>query len=178
MAVNCLVVYNFVLMYKPARDTERQDLDYFVFMDDFAQSPYKADAYLDPTGHADERASTYFMSKSDWKNALRHARRAIEKGVEGPESRLLLVLALRELGRPAEALDNLRQAKNDSQGMRLLEIELLHDLGQDPEALEQMNRLLPQAPSEVRRRLEHIRSEIEKGARRDRQGGVGESDEN
>lgn len=47
VGANCLLVYNFMLMCKPAPETTRADLDYFTYMDNFAQSRYKADAYLD-----------------------------------------------------------------------------------------------------------------------------------
>jgi hypothetical protein len=100
--VNILVIYNFTRMYKPVEDATSPDLDYFVFMDCFAQSPLKATAYVDPSGRGDAAAYAYFARTGDWENVLYHACAAMQKGFRERESRLMAVRALQALGRSGE----------------------------------------------------------------------------
>jgi hypothetical protein len=157
---NVLVLYNFTLMYRPVNETSRRDLDYFVFMDNFAQGPFKAAAYLDPTGQGDVAAYRYFAEINDWENVLYHALQAVEKGSGKPEARLEAVRALQTLGRPEEALELLGQGPGSLQA-RIQSVELLLDLKRFPEASEEIDSLLPQAPPEVRRRLEVMKKRIQ-----------------
>lgn len=154
--VNFLILYNFVLMYKPIERVSRPDLDYFTFSDYFAQSTYKASAYIDSTGLADVMAYRHFTETNDWNNALFHARRALEKGAHERESRLMCVRALRSLGRTREALEVLHKGADDSHGTRLLEVGILVDLRRFREASELIGRYLREAPPDVRVQLESI----------------------
>jgi hypothetical protein len=143
-------------MYKPIERVSRPDLDYFTFSDYFAQSTYKASAYIDSTGLADVMAYRHFTETNDWNNALFHARRALEKGAHERESRLMCVRALRSLGRTREALEVLHKGADDSHGTRLLEVGILVDLRRFSEASELIGRYLREAPPDVRVQLESI----------------------
>ena len=158
--VNYLILYNFVLIYKPIERVARPDLDYFTFSDFFAQSPYKASAYIDSTGLADVMAYRHFTETNDWNNALFHARRALEKGAHERESRLMCVRALRSLGRTREALEVLHKGADDSHGTRLLEVGILVDLRRFREARELIGQCLREAPPDVRVQLESILEKI------------------
>ncbi len=88
VSVNFLILYNFVLMYKPIEGVSRPDLDYFSFSDNFAQSPQKASEYLDSTGLSDVMAYKDLIHTDDWHNALFHASRAFEKSPNEHEAPL------------------------------------------------------------------------------------------
>lgn len=158
--VNFLILYNYVLMYKPIERVSRPDLDYFTFSDYFAQSPYKASAYIDSTGLADVIAYRHFRETNDWDNALYHARRALQKGVHERESRLMCSRSLRLLGKPDEALDVLDKAIDDSPEAQLLEISLLIDIRRFDDARKRIRQFLPEAPPNVRVQLESMLKKI------------------
>jgi hypothetical protein len=152
--VNVLVVHRFTLMHQPVQNVSQPDLDYFVFLDNFAQNRYQAAAYLDSGGAADMEAYRHFAENKDWENALYHARQAVLKGSHEGESRLMCVIALRKLGRPEEALEVLNQTKTRTHETQFLEIQLLLDLERTAEAQKKINRFLPEAPPDLRKHLE------------------------
>ena len=158
--INFLILYNYVLMYKPIERVSRPDLDYFTFSDYFAQSPYKASAYIDSTGLADVIAYRHFRETNDWDNALYHARRALQKGVHERESRLMCARALRLLGKPDEALDVLDKAVDDSPEAQLLEISLMIDIRRFDDAGKRIRQFLPEAPPSIRVQLESMLKKI------------------
>jgi tetratricopeptide (TPR) repeat protein len=158
--VNFLILYNYILMYKTIERVSRPDLDYFTFSDYYAQSPQIASAYLDRTIFTDVVAYNYFAQRDDWDNALFYARRALQKGGNERESRLMCVRALRSLGKHREALEVLRKGADDSHRTRLLEVGILVDLGRFSEARELIGRCLPEAPPDVRVQLESILKKI------------------
>jgi hypothetical protein len=102
--INVLVLYNYVVAYKPVGRACRADLNYSTFMDFWVQNPHLGMAYLDETGLTDVKAYREFAKNHDWQNALFYARRALERGASEEESRLMVVHALRMLGRRNEAL--------------------------------------------------------------------------
>jgi tetratricopeptide (TPR) repeat protein len=158
--INVLILYNFVLMYKPVDGVSPPNLDYSTFTNYFVQDPHVAAAYLDTSGLADVTAFRYFAKRHGWENVLFHARRAIQRGMNERESRLMCVRALRSLGKPNEALDVLQKALDDSPEAQLLEINLLMDLRRFNNAEEEIRQLLPEAPPDVRQRLELMLTKI------------------
>jgi hypothetical protein len=101
---NCLILYNDVVACKPVERPCRADLDYFTLINYWSQNPHLGMAYLDETGFTDVKAYRQFAENHDWNNALFYARRALEKGANEGESRLMVLRALRILGRPNDAL--------------------------------------------------------------------------
>lgn len=158
--VNFLILYNYILMYKPVEGVSRPDLDYFTFTDCYAQSPYKAAAYLDTSGLTDVAAYRHFANKHDWENVLFHARHALEKGANEHEDRLMCARALRSLGKPNEALGVLLEGGRHSPEGQVLEISLMIDIRRFDDAEEQIRRLLPEAPPNVRVQLESMLKKI------------------
>jgi hypothetical protein len=102
--INFLVLYNYVATYKPVESPCRADLNYYTFIDDWVENPHLGMAYLDETGFTDVKAYRQFAENRDWNNALFYALRALERGANEGESRLMVLRALRILGRPNEAL--------------------------------------------------------------------------
>ncbi len=168
--VNFLILYNYILMYKPVEEVSSPDLDYVTFTDHYAQSSFKASAYVDTTGSSDIIAYRHFAQRHDWKNALFHACRAIEKGADERESRLMCARSLRLLGKPNKALDVLNKAVVDFPEAQLLEISLLIDIRRFHDAGERIRRLLPEAPPNVRVQLESMLKKISTKARDNRTG--------
>jgi len=158
--VNFLILYNYILMYKPIERVSQPDLDYFTYSDYYAQSPYIASAYLDRTIFTDVMAYKDSAERDDWNNPLFHAPCPFEKRPNEHEARLMCVRALRSLGRPREALEVLRKGADDSHGTRLLEVGILVDLGRFREARELIGRCLREAPPDVRVQLESILKKI------------------
>jgi len=111
ISTNFFVLYRHVVSHKPLESPCRTDLDYFTFMDSWVQNPHLGMAYLDATGLTDVKAYRQFAQNHDWHNALFYARRALERGANEEESRLMVVRALRILERPNEALEVLRKTK-------------------------------------------------------------------
>jgi hypothetical protein len=103
--INFFFLYNYVAAYKPVESPCRADLNYYTFIDDWVENPYLGMAYLDETGFTDVKAYRQFAENHDWNNALFYARRALERGANEGESRLMVLRALRILGRPNEALE-------------------------------------------------------------------------
>jgi hypothetical protein len=103
--INFFVLYNYVAAYKPVESPCRADLNYYTFMDDWVENPHLGIAYLDETGFTDVKAYRQFAENHDWNNALFYARRALERGANEGESRLMVLRTLRILGRPNEALE-------------------------------------------------------------------------
>jgi len=103
--INFFVLYNYVAAYKPVESPCRADLNYYTFIDDWVENPHLGMAYLDETGFTDVKAYRQFAENHDWNNALFYARRALERGANEGESRLMVLRALRILGRPNEALE-------------------------------------------------------------------------
>ncbi len=147
--VNFLILYNYILMYKPIERVSQPDLDYFTYSDYYAQSPHMASAYLDRTILTDVIGYKDAAERDDW-----------NKRPNEHEARLMCVRALRSLGRPGEALEVLRNGADDSHRTRLLEIGILVDLGRFREARELTGRCLPEAPPDVRVQLESILEKI------------------
>lgn len=158
--VNFLVLYNYILMYKPAEGVSRPNLDYFTFTDCYAQSQYKAAAYLDTSGLTDVAAYRHFANKHDWENVLFHARHALEKGANEHEDRLMCARAFRSLGKPNEALGVLQEGGRHSPEGQVLEISLMIDIRRFDDAEERIRRLLPEAPPNVRVQLESMLKKI------------------
>jgi hypothetical protein len=102
--INFLVLYNYVAEYKPVEGPCRADLNYYTFVDAWVENPHLGMAYLDVTGFTDVKAYRQFAENRDWNNALFYARRAIERGANEGESRLMVLRALRILGHPNDAL--------------------------------------------------------------------------
>ncbi len=163
LPVNLLILHSFVLMYKPSEGVSGPGLDYFTFSDYYAQSPHKAAAYLDTSGLTDVTACRYFAKRQEWENVLFHARRAIQRGVNDGEPRLMYTRALRALGKPGEALDVLSKGTHSSYDARLLQIELLLDLGRFDDARQQIHQLFPEAPPDVQSRLQTLLNSITTG---------------
>jgi hypothetical protein len=101
--INVLLVYNDVVACKPVERLCRADLNYFAFIDYWVQNPHLGLAYLDETGLTDVKAYREFAQNHDWNHALFYARRALERGANQEESRLMVIRALRMLGGPNEA---------------------------------------------------------------------------
>jgi hypothetical protein len=87
-------------------------------MDHWVENPHLGMAYLDETGLTDVKAYRQFAENHDWKNALFYARRALERGANKEESRLMILRALATLGRPDEALETFTDKKSDSMTKR------------------------------------------------------------
>jgi hypothetical protein len=158
--VNFLILYNYVLMYKPTDGASQPDLDYFTYGDYFPSPPCKPSANIDTTGLSEITAHKHFAERRDWKNALVHAPRALEKGVNKRQSRLMGVHALQPLRRPNETSEPLRKESDHSHEARLLEVDLLVDLGHLQDARQQIRQILPEVPTDVRVRLESILKKI------------------
>jgi hypothetical protein len=116
--INFFVLSNYVASYKPVESPCRADLDYYTFMDHWVENPHLGMAYLDETGLTDVKAYRQFAENHDWKNVLFYARRALERGANKEESRLMILRALATLGRPDEALETFADKKSDSMTKR------------------------------------------------------------
>lgn len=104
---NVLVLYNYVTAHKPSERPCRANLNYFTLIDYWVENPHLGVAYLDETGLTDVKAYREFAQNHDWANALFYARRALERGANEEESRLMVVRALRMLAGPDQALESL-----------------------------------------------------------------------
>ena len=159
ISANFLILYKYVIMYKPREGVSRPDLDYFIFSDNFAQSPQKASEYLNSTNLHNVTSYNELIQTDDRHNVL-HASLALGKRPNKHEYRLMCVRALRSLGSHIEALEVLRKGEDDSHGTRLLKLGILVDLGRFREARELIGRSLPEAPPDVRVQLESILKKI------------------
>jgi hypothetical protein len=160
IAINVLILYNYIIAYKPVQSESRTNLDYSTLINYWVQNPQLGVAYLDTPGMTDVIAYRYFAQNHDWNNVLSHARRALQKGAKERESRLMCVRALLSLGRPNEAIEVLRKGGDHSHEARLLEVDLLVDLGHFQDARQQIRQILPEVPTDVRVRLESILKKI------------------
>jgi tetratricopeptide (TPR) repeat protein len=164
---NLLVIRTFVRMFAPTGAAKHYDANYFTFSSCYAQNPYKAWAYLDPTGAADVAAYRRYARAQNWKDALFHARLALRKGAEEAESRLMCVEALTALGQAQEALDILQDTGDDSAKAKLLEINLLIDLKRFHDAANTIRHAMQFAPQDMSAQLEAMLHEAERNQRSD-----------
>ncbi|KPK17441.1 MAG: hypothetical protein AMK69_25850, partial [Nitrospira bacterium SG8_3] len=93
----------YVVAYKPVEHPCRADLNYFTLIDYWVENPHLGVAYLDETGLTDVKAYREFAQNHDWPSALFYARRALQRGANEEESRLMVLRASRILERQKEA---------------------------------------------------------------------------
>lgn len=165
LPTNFLVLYDSVRAYRTSPGPWRADLNYFRLIDYWVQNPEVGIAYLDCGDLTDVKAYRYFASKERWNTALHHARRAVQQGINEQESRLVAASALRNLRRPEEAINLLRQGIDGSFDARLLEADLLVDLKRFPEAADKILQLMRESPEDKR---EHLHSLFNKVTARSR----------
>jgi hypothetical protein len=160
LPINFLVLYNHIIAYRPIERESRANLDYSMLINYWVQSPDMGAAYLDGAAWTDVEAYRISAKRQDWKTALFHASRAIQKGINDEESRLVYVRALRMLAKSQQALDFLHKGNDHSYEARLLEVDLLVDLGHFQEADQRVGQMLLDAPPTVCAQLKSVRNKI------------------
>jgi len=108
----------------------------------------------------DVKAYRYFARKERWEITLHHARRALQQGINEPESRLVTASALRSLRRPEEALNVLRQGNHRSFDARFMEVDVLVELERFSEAAEKILQLMREAPEDKREHLDALLNKV------------------
>jgi hypothetical protein len=172
LPTNLFVLYDCVRAYRISPGPWRSDSDYFTLIDYWVQNPEVGLAYLDCGELTDVKAYRYFAKKKRWEIVLHHARRALEQGINDPESRHVAASALRSLGRPEEAMSLLHQGNDGSFDTRFLEADLLVDLKRFSEATEKILQLMREAPGE---KQEHLHSLLDKVTAKSPPSGIGGS---
>jgi len=160
VSTNFLVLSDCVRAYRTPPGPWRADLDYFTLIDYWVQNPEVGVAYLDCGDLTDVKAYRYFARKERWEITLHHARRALQQGINEPESRLVTASALRSLRRPEEALNLLRQGNHGSFDARFMEVDVLVELERFSEAAEKILQLMREAPEDKREHLDALLNKV------------------